>query len=315
MAFEILVEEAVNYPIITLRNTRTKYEAEIYSFGGLLNAFRFPFGNSVINIVEGFSSPEEARQKITPFFRSAKLSPFVCRMNNGTYQLNGTTYHIEKYYLAKHALHALLYDAVFEVTETRTDQESGSVVLRHYYDGSDKGYPFEYDTEVEWKLSEGNILSCKTSVSHINGFPIPYADGWHPYFALDTSIDECYLQFDSNQMVAFDAELIPTGEILPCNRFSEKTYLKDVTLDNCFVLDAAALQPRVVFSSEKLRLTILPEPSYPFLQVYTPEDRRSIALENLSGIPDCFNNGIGLTMIQPGEQATFITHYHPEVIG
>lgn len=315
MAFEIIVEEALNYSVITLRNTETKYEAEIYSFGALLNAFRFPFENSVINIVDAFSSPEDARQHITPFFRSAKLSPFVCRLNNGRYQFRGAEYQVEKYYDKQHALHALLYDAVFELRESRTDQESASVVFFHHYDGSDNGYPFEYDLEVEWKLSEGNMLSVKTSVSHSNEFAIPYADGWHPYFSLDTSIDECYLQFDSNKMLEFDAGLLPTGKIIPDERFRQKAYLKDVSLDNCFVLDDAVSQPKLVFSSEKIRLTIIPGEGYPYLQVYTPDDRKSIALENISGVPDCFNNGIGLKMLEPGERASFSTHYIAGPIG
>lgn len=314
MAFEIIVEEALNYAVITLRNTESKHEVEIYSFGALLNAFRFPFENSVINIVDAFSSPEEAKQKITPFFRSAKLSPFVCRLKDGVYKFHDKEFRIEKFYLKENALHALLYDAVFDIKESQTDQESAAIVLSHHYDGSDNGYPFEYDIEVEWKLSEENILSCKTTVSHTNEFAIPYADGWHPYFSLDTNIDECYLQFDSESMLEFDEALIPTGKLIDDNRFSEKAYLKGIQLDNCFLLDQSRSQPKAVLSSEKLKLTILPDSSYPYLQVYTPDDRRSIALENLSGAPDCFNNGLGLKMIEPNETLSFTTHYIPSVI-
>src|SRR5688500_11033964 len=149
MAFEILVEEAVNYSIITLRNTETKHEAEIYSFGALLNAFRFPFERSVITIVVAFSSPETAKQTKTTLFGSTKLSSFVCRMKDGKYQWREHDYKIEKYYLDKNAIHALLYDAVYEIKESITDQESASVILAHHYDGSDKGYPFEFDIEIE----------------------------------------------------------------------------------------------------------------------------------------------------------------------
>jgi aldose 1-epimerase len=314
MAFEILVEEAVNYSIITLRNTETKHEAEIYSFGSLLNAFRFPFESAVINIVEGFASPAEAKQQVTPFFRGAKLSPFVCRMKEGKFKFDRQEYRVEKYYLGKNAIHGLVYDAIYEIKESITTQESAAIVLGHHYDGSDNGYPFEFDIEVEWKLSEGNILSCKTTVSHSNEFAIPYADGWHPYFALDTNIDECYLQFDSNEMIEFDDELIPTGKMITDNRFGSKRYLKDIKLDNCFVLGQSLTQPKAILSSEKLQLTIIPESSYPYLQVYTPDDRRSIAIENLSGLPDCFNNGIGLKMIGPNEKASFTTHYIPSII-
>lgn len=314
MAYEIVVEEALNYSIITLRNTETKYEAEIYSFGGLLNGLRFPFENSVINVVDGYSSPADAKKAITPFFRGAKLSPFPCRLRDGKYQLHQQEYRIEKYYLEENAIHGLLYDAVFEVRESRTDQESAAVLLYHHYDGSDNGFPFEYDMEVEWKLSEGDVLSCTTRVSHTNEFAIPMADGWHPYFSLDMSVDDCYLQLDSKMMLEFDDTLMPTGELVSDNRFSDKIYLKETSLDNCWLLDQSLSQPKVIFSSERLRLTVLPDPSYPYLQVYTPDDRKSIALECLSAAPDCFNNKMGLIMIAPNEKVSFTTRYYAAAI-
>jgi aldose 1-epimerase len=314
MAYEILVDDSLNYSVITLRNTDTKHEVDIYSFGALLNAFRFPFENTVINIIAAFTSPEEAKQTIVPLFRSAKLSPFVCRMKNGEYEFHEKTFKIEKYYMKEHALHALLYDAVFEIKESRTEQESAAIVLRHHYDGSDNGYPWEFDLEIEYKLSEGNMLSIKSTVNHSNEFAIPYADGWHTYFSLDTSIDECYLQFDSNTMIEFDEGLIPTGNMLNDERFSSKAYMKDIFLDNCFVLDRSRSQPQAVLSSEKLKVTIMPESSYPYFQIYTPDDRKSIALECISGAPDCFNNKLGLRMIEPNETISFITHYIPEII-
>lgn len=314
MAYEVLVDDTLNHQVITLRNSETKHEVEIFAFGAILNAFRFPFENSIINIIAGFNSPEQAREDITPFFRSAKLSPFVCRLNKGKYNFHGKEFQIEKFYLGEHALHALVYDAVFEIKETITDQESAAIVLHHHYDGSDNGFPWEFDLEVEYKLSEGNMLSVKTSVSHTNEFAIPYADGWHPYFSLDTSIDECYLKFDSNAMMEFDNGLIPTGKLLEDNRFNSKAYMDGVFLDNCFVLDQAS-QPKAVLSSEKLKITILPESSYPYFQIYTPDDRKSIALECISGAPDCFNNKMGLKMVEPNESISFVTHYVPEIIG
>jgi aldose 1-epimerase len=315
MAYEILVDDTLNHQKIILRNTETKFEAEVFAFGAILNAFRFPFENTIINIVAAFSSPEQAKEDLKPFFRSAKLSPYACRLNYGKYSFHGKEFQVEKNYLGPHGMHGLLYDAIFEIKESITDQESASIILTHHYDGSDNGFPWEFDLEVEYRLSEGNMLTVKTSVSHTNPFAIPYMDGWHPYFSLDTSIDECYLQFDSSELVEFNETLIPTGKMLPYEKFRTKTYMDGISLDNCFVLDQSNTQPKAVLTSEKLKLTILPESSYPYFQIYTPDDRKSIALECLSGAPDCFNNHLGLKMIDPNETASFVTHYVPEVIG
>jgi aldose 1-epimerase len=56
-------------------------------------------------------------------------------------------------------------------------------------------------------------------------------------------------------------------------------------------------------------LEISPEGSYPFLQIYTPPHRQSIAIENLSAAPDAFNNKMGLIVLTAGEEKTFRTLY------
>ena len=86
--------------------------------------------------------------------------------------------------------------------------------------------------------------------------------------------------------------------------FSNPKFLDDTFLDNCFLLNENN-KPACVLRNNKsgLELTIQPDKSYPYLQVYTPEHRNSIAIENLSAAPDAFNNKIGLIILKPGESA------------
>jgi aldose 1-epimerase len=60
-------------------------------------------------------------------------------------------------------------------------------------------------------------------------------------------------------------------------------------------------------------LSIFTNSHYPYLQIYTPPHRKSIALENLSGAPDCFNNGMGLLMLPPNRSQTFTVWYQTGV--
>ena len=80
--------------------------------------------------------------------------------------------------------------------------------------------------------------------------------------------------------------------------------------DNCFTLNFAECQPMCVIRNprKKVQIEIHPERSYPYLQIYTPDHRKSIAIENLSGAPDAFNNGMGLKVLAPGETANFTTN-------
>ena len=72
-------------------------------------------------------------------------------------------------------------------------------------------------------------------------------------------------------------------------------------------------QPICILQNDAFRLTITPDKNYPILQIYIPPQRQSIAIENLSGAPDNFNNGMGLLLLAPGDVKTFSTSYKADV--
>jgi aldose 1-epimerase len=314
MAFEVQVSGNDRDQAIVLRDTTTGTTAEIYRFGALLNGFSILFHGRPFNVVDGFASPAEAATTITPAFKSAKLSPFTCRLHQGRYSFAGTPYTIEKFYLPPHAIHGIIYDAVYDIKATHANETAASVTLQYHYAATDAGYPFAYDITVQWELKKNNALTVTTTLEHQLETAIPVADGWHPYFKLDTPVDNCTLEFDSAAMLEFDETLIPTGKVLPDHRFTEATSLNGIFLDNCFVLDPLTTQAECILSSRQLKLTITPAKSYPYLQVYTPEHRQSIAIENLSAPPDAFNNGIGLLLAEKNKPAIFSTTYRVETI-
>lgn len=313
MAFSFTIDSTTRYPIILLKDVQTGCEAKIYTLGGLLNKFAIPIHGVYKNVVSGYASPEQAAMELTPMFKSAKLSPFVCRLRNGKYTFHQQTFRMEKFYMKTHALHGLVYDAVWEIKETVANSEYAAVTLSYFYAGTDKGYPFPYKLTLKWILQKMNRLSVITTVEHFNNHAIPYADGWHPYFTVGNTIDECILQFDSDTMIEFDEGLIPTGNNIKDSRFKNGVLLEGITLDNCFVLDKVG-QPRCVLTGDEIRLIIEPDTSYPFLQIFTPDNRRDIALENISGAPDAFNNNVGLILLEPGKPKSFITTYLLEIL-
>jgi aldose 1-epimerase len=84
-----------------------------------------------------------------------------------------------------------------------------------------------------------------------------------------------------------------------------------MVLDNCFVLkkEEKGAACEVFNPANGIKLSFFPDSAYPYLQIYTPPERRSIAIENLSGAPDCFNNRMGLLLLQPGHSQTFTIEY------
>ncbi len=308
MLFEVNSNTQQQYPIITLKNGNN-CSAEIFAFGGFVNAFTVATNNEYLNVIDGFSSVEEAIKNPTAGFKSSFLSPFTCRMKNGEFKFDNKAYKIDKFYLATHAIHGIVFDAVYDIINTEANDDKASVTLQHQYNGGDRGYPFPFTITHEWMLKANNHLSVSTTFIHSNNHAIPYAQGWHPYFTLGGLVDDYILQFDSNTIIEFDETLLPTGKLLLTNQFEKESLLQNIVLDNCFELSKTVVQPKCVLRYKNIVLTIHPDASYPFLQVYTPPHRKSIALENLSGAPDCFNNGLGLRLIEPHASAIFTTSY------
>lgn len=308
MLFEVNNNTQQQYPIITLKNGNN-CSADIYAFGGIVNAFSVATTNGFLNVIDGFTSVEDAMQNTTPAFKGSFLSPFTCRLKEGEFKFDNNDYKIEKFYLEPHAIHGILFDAIYDVVAAEANNDNASVSLQHQYKGNDKGYPFPFNITHKWILKANNNLTVTTTIIHTNSQAIPYAQGWHPYFTLGSDLDECWLQFDSNAMLEFDNTLLPTGKSIATTQFQSGASLNSIFLDNCFQLNQTINQPKCVFSNNKFTVSIIPDKSYPYLQVYTPPHRKSIAIENLSGAPDCFNSGIGLQMIKPYISAIFTASY------
>jgi aldose 1-epimerase len=148
-------------------------------------------------------------------------------------------------------------------------------------------------------------------VANTGTHPLPLADGWHPYFTLEGKTDDWELHFTADHMLEFNDKLIPTGNLLPNRNFKKPKKIGDTFLDNCFLLNPPDGGPCCTLRNpgNGLQLLVFSEKHYPYLQLYTPPHRNSMAIENLSAAPDCFNNGIGLIMLEPGHSKTFALGY------
>ena len=218
---------------------------------------------------------------------------------------------VAQFYLGEDAIHGLIYDAPFTITNQQADEEMAVLELLHHYKGNDAGFPFIYDCKVVYELKKNNSLSITTTIINKDEGMIPVCDGWHPYFSFGGSIDDCQLEFQSKEILEFDNSLIPTGKLIPYQEFGSLKQIGTAFLDNCFTVNFAECQPLLVLRDpiKKLQLEVYPDKTYPYLQIYTPPHRQTIAIENLSAAPDAFNNGTGLISLPAGEQRVFSTTF------
>jgi aldose 1-epimerase len=116
-------------------------------------------------------------------------------------------------------------------------------------------------------------------------------------------------------MLEFDDKLIPTGAFAPNKSLIEGILIGNQQFDNCFVVKPVAQRPAAVLynPANAVFVSIFTNSRYPYIQIYTPPHRKSIAIENLSAAPDCFNNGMGLQMLTPSRSQTFTVWYQAGV--
>jgi aldose 1-epimerase len=313
MSFTIRHTTKNNLDLISIRDESNGTEISVVpAFGAMLHSFSIRGRDgSDVNVIDSYADLAELKAETGRWFRSAKLSPFPCRIPDGKYRFGDKEYRFRHLFSDGNAIHGLLYDKPFDVLEETGGETSGTIVLEYSYKKDDEGYPFDYDCQVRYILHPDNVLEVVTAVTNLDRTTIPIADGWHPYFQLGGKANGWEMQFHSDAMVEFNDRLIPTGRLVQYNDFGTVRPIGDTSLDNCFTLkpDLVSAACEIHNPVNGLTISFFPDANYPYLQLYTPNDRDSIAVENLSGAPDCFNNKMGLILLQPGRSQIFTVRY------
>src|SRR6266481_6297234 len=98
MSFAIENKTENGFAKIILTDNSNNTSAEIIpSCGAILHAFKIAHNNTSLNIIDNYNDADDFTKHVTSKgFMSCKLSPFACRIKNGTYTFDGTKYTIEK---------------------------------------------------------------------------------------------------------------------------------------------------------------------------------------------------------------------------
>lgn len=284
-------------------------------YGAMLHAFIVNTAHGPQNIINNYSGRDQIEQELSSSFKSSKLSPFACRIAEGKFRYDGEEFELEHKFMDGSAIHGLLYNKVFKKIDGFADEHKATAAFKYNYREEDNGYPFTYSCEIRYTLLPQNTLQLQTTILNLDDLPIPMMDGWHPYFSLGGKADDWLLYFNASALVEFDEKLVPTGRLLPYEVFNTARAVGDTQMDNCFLLNGNNGRAACTLhnANNGLTLHLFPDNTYPYLQVYIPPDRQSIAIENLSAAPNAFNNYMGLLMLPPRHTHTFTTHYQLDV--
>lgn len=313
MNFSIRHTKEYDLDLVNIQDENNGTEVSLLpGFGATLHGFTVRDRNgSAFNVIDSYHGYTEVKTEMARSFKGPKLSPFPCRIPEGKYRFDNKVYRLRHLFSDGTAIHGLLYDKPFAILSAAADDSSGTVSLEYIYQKDDEGYPFDYSCLVKYILHPGSLLEVVTIVTNLDETTIPIADGWHPYFQLGGKTNDWLLQFHSAAIVEFNEQLIPTGSLQQYNTFETARPVGDAFLDNCFILkpDIVSAACEIHNPANGLTISFFPDAAYPYLQIYTPPARTSIAVENLSGAPDCFNNKLGLLLLPAGHSQIFTVRY------
>ncbi|MCP4123830.1 MAG: aldose 1-epimerase [Bacteroidetes bacterium] len=239
-------------------------------------------------------------------YRSSRLLPFPNRIRDGNFVFNGESHQLTINRAKEgHAIHGLFYKSNFVVGSTIAGPHDAVLSLHLDYKGNLPGYPFHFRAGIEYKLHEGGFESS-LRVLNTGDAPLPFGDGWHPYFKLNGDVNDLYLTLPQAEEMAIDQRKIPTGVFQSFTPFSKRQRIGEIQLDNGLRLqENGTVVTELYHKKTDVKLSVWQEtgPSkYNYLQVYIPKTRDAVAIEPMTCAANAFNNSYGLITLKPGEE-------------
>ncbi len=267
--------------------------------GAKLNALMLKRGDDVIEIIDGYKTPEEIIENEGS--KSSILAPFPNRIADGKFEFNGDVYQFPiNMPEENNAIHGFIEHEGFEVVSDEKNEYGGRLALRHTYPGDKAYFPFPFSLDVIYELSE-NTLTCTVNVTNNGSTELPFGLGWHPYFRTGILVNELGLQIPEVEEIEVDDRLIPTGKKVKSSHFEKLEKIGVKEFDTGYAFQNPRNQVLLIDEKNDVAISIETDEGYGYLQIYTPPHRESIAIEPMTCSADAFNNKDGLRIVNPGE--------------
>lgn len=246
------------------------------------------------------SSNGKIRTVISPqedyHYQSSLLFPFPNRLQEGRFEFAGNTYQFPLNDFGRpNALHGFIHDKMFEAVTT----EENKVVLAYSYLGDLDYYPFPFKMLLTYSLKPGG-LKVNVEINNAGVLVMPCSFGWHPYFNLNEGADQVKIELVGADLIVVDADLIPMGKRTPYRTLEAACSIGDLELDNCFKFQGIPTRKSTkLYFPNDATLEIWQDESLPFVQLYTPDDDKTIAIEPMTSNINALNTRDSLSLIEP----------------
>lgn len=235
--------------------------------------------------------------------RGQQLMPWPNRIRDGHWSFHGSEHQLPITEPDRHnAIHGLVSWAAWQLVDLGPNQ-----VTQQFHLLPQPGWPGQLLLTITHALSDDG-LSVRVRAENQGGEEVPFGYAAHPYLRLaQGTLDDWDLDVPFASWLAVDQRLLPV-DLKPVagtdRALSGGEHVGSRRFDTAFRsprLEHGRWQVRL--SNDEQAVTMWGDESLRWLQVYTPEDRASVALEPMSVGPDAFNDGpthADLTVLAPG---------------
>lgn len=288
---------ATNYSKIILINDNDVC-IELSDLGARILAFWVPVGSGkdLINIVDGYNSPEEVF-KLRGYYLGSIIGRVAGRIKNGTFKLNNEVYYLDKNN-GNHHLHGGTESIDLEKWSfyiKQTHNKISVIFELKDFDGHN-GYPGNVSFQVIHSLNNQNEWSIEYKIETDKDTIINPTN--HVYFNLSDNEEDILnhqLQIYADKFLPVDAEGIPTNEIgQPVVNtifdFTEGKRIGDVVnqkneqiilnkgIDHPFILNSG-IREQVILTNPEKTIAISMITDAPSVVIYTFNDIQDIDLK------------------------------------
>lgn len=266
---------------------RVGVRVAVLELGAVVQSLLVPDGRGVPHeVVLGYDDPRDYLDD--PYYLGAVVGRYANRIRDARFSLSGREYHLEANDGA-HVVHggsAGLSTQVWHGDVVHAPSWTG-VRLRHHSPHGEGGFPGNLDTRVEYRLA-ADTATLSIGYQVRTDRPTVASLTNHTFFDLDggtgQSVVEHTLEVAADMYLAVDAQLLPTGEVLPVAGtpfdLRRPTELRQVIesphpqirtaggLDHTFVVRGAGLRHCCTLRAARSDLSLRVTSTEPGLDVY-----------------------------------------------
>jgi galactose mutarotase-like enzyme len=201
-------------------------------------------------------------------------------------------------------IHGLLSAAPgWNVTRHEPADDGGVLAAEFDFAGSGliRAFPFPHRLRIEATLT-GSRLDLATTIAPTGDVAVPVAFGYHPYLTLPgLAREEWLIEVPAHERLRLDSRMIPTGDIEPVTVADGP--LGGRTFDDAYLSPPDSAPFALAGGGRRIEIRF--DRSFPYAQVYAPDDDAVIAFEPMTAPANALvTGGDALRWVDPGADHT-----------